>query len=290
MFSPTTKAICFRLLAVGMFTPIFAAGKLADGAFPALAIMTMRYFGGFLTVCGYIFISRTSPVSLVAAKPSRHLIRACLGTGGGVFAIHAGSVMPVANAAAIGLTQGIMIIALAGLVLKEPITRLHWLAGAIAMSGAGLVVTQSIDFTTIGLGSWEGSAAAFTGALFIAFEALMIKFVSSRERGVSTLLYVNGFGSMIVLALALVWLDWGVFANPVLWVFLIIGPVAISAQFFNIQANLRANAATLAPITYSWVLFAALMGLFLFDEIPTVITIIGSLLIVAGGIVVSKVR
>jgi len=277
-------------LAVAMFTPIFAAGKLADGAFPALAIMAMRYFGGFLTVCGYVLVSRTPVVDLISLKPSRHLIRACLGTGGGVCAIHAGTVMPVANAAAIGLTQGIMIIALAGLILKESITRLHWLAGMIALSGAGLVVSQSIDTSTLGVGGWEGSAAAFAGALFIAFEALMIKFISSREHAVSTLLYVNGLGSLIVLGLILIFLDREVFANPMVWGFLVLGPIAISAQFFNIQANLRANASTLAPITYSWVLFAMLMGLFLFDEIPTLIMIFGSLLIVAGGIVVSKVR
>ncbi len=290
MFSQTTQGISLKLLAIALFTPIFAAGKFADGAFPALAIVSMRYVGGFLTMLAYILVSRTQMVALKSPKPSRHLIRACFGIGGGVFMIHATTIMPVANTTAIGLTSGIMIIALAGLLLKETITGTHWLAGFIAVLGAGLVISQSIDLSETGFSSWEGIAAAFTGALFMTFEALIIKFLSSREDALRMLLYVNGFGSLVALALVVLLLGWQMLINPVLLVFLGLGPIAIISQFFNIKANMLVNVSTLAPITYSWIVFAMLLGVFMFDEVPTVITLIGSLLIVTAGVVVSKVR
>ncbi|VAV86677.1 hypothetical protein MNBD_ALPHA08-507, partial [hydrothermal vent metagenome] len=57
MFSHTTKGILFKLLGVGLFAPIFIAGKLVDGAYPALAIVVMRYVGGFLTLWAFILLS-----------------------------------------------------------------------------------------------------------------------------------------------------------------------------------------------------------------------------------------
>lgn len=286
----TTKGILFKLLGVGLFAPLYVAGKLTDGAFPALAIVVMRYIGGFLTVWVYIFASRTPMAALTSPKPSRHFARACLGVGGGAFIIHATTLMPVANATAIGLTEGIMIIGLAGLLLKETITIRHWLAGMIAMLGAGLVVSQSVDLSTGGLGSWEGILAAFAGALFMTLEALLIKYLSSREDPLRMLLYVNGFGSVVAVALVVAMHDWRVLLDPALLVFLSLGPLVIVAQFFNIRAFSLVNASTLAPIFYSWIVFAALLGLFLFDEVPTMITIVGSALIVVGGVVVARVR
>jgi len=288
--SQTSKGILLKLLAVALFTPIFAAGKIADGAFPAIAIMSMRYVGGFLTMLVFVFASKTPPAALKSPKPSRHFFRACFGVGGGVFIIHATSVMPAANATAIGLLQGVLVIVLAGFLLKERITGLHLLAGFTGLLGAGLVVSQSIKITESGFGSWEGIFAALLGAFFMAFESLIIKFLSSKEDAVRMLLYVNGFGALIASVLLAIFSGLVVFEDANLWKFLIVGPLAIVSQFFNIRANMRVNASILAPVSYSWILFAALLGFFMFDEVPSMVTFVGSGLIVAGGVIVSRAR
>ncbi|WP_346897489.1 hypothetical protein [uncultured Roseibium sp.] len=72
-------------------------------------------------------------------------------------------------------------------------------------------------------------------------------------------------------------LDWS-FALP----FFALGPVAILGQTFNIEAYRRADAATLAPVGYAWVLTAAAFG-----EVPTLKAAFGALLIVAGGLVLT---
>ena len=291
MNSQTNKAIFLKVLGVGIFAPFYVMGKLTDGAFPALVIVMMRYIGGFLTVWVWVFVSRTPFEALKSPKPSRHFIRACFGIGGGMFVIHATTLMPVANATAISLTEGIMIIVLAGLLLKETITARHWLAGLIAVIGAGFVVSQSLVVTgDDGFGSWEGIIAAFLGALFMALEALLIKYLSSREDPLRMLLYVNGFGSLISITCVMVWFNVVVYTNPVMLGFLCLGPLAILAQYFNIRAFMLVGAATLAPIFYSWIIFSALLGFFIFGEVPTMITLIGSGLIVAAGVVVSRVR
>ncbi len=69
-----------------------------------------------------------------------HLMRAFCGVGGLACSIYAASVLPLADATAIGLTKGIIAIVLAGLVLKEVITGRHWVAGVLCAAGAYLVV------------------------------------------------------------------------------------------------------------------------------------------------------
>lgn len=286
----TTKAIFLKLLGIGLFAPFYITGKLTDGAFPALAIVMMRYIGGFLTIGTYVLVRRIPKVDLKSSKPIWHFVRAVLGICAGMFVIHAATLMPVANATAIGLTQGLLVIALAGLLLKETITGRHWLAGVIAMAGAGLVVSQSVEISAAGFGSLEGIAAAFAGALFMAMEFLLIKYLSSREDPVRMLLYVNGFASVISITFVMVWYGYDVLTNAMLLMFLVLGPLAIVAQYFNIKAFTLASASTLAPIMYSWIIFAGLLGFFLFDEVPTMVTFVGSALIVAGGVIVSRVK
>ena len=289
MHASTARGILLSLVGTALFTPIFAAGKIADGAYPAVALMTMRYLGGFLTVSAVVAATRTPLSSLRSPKPWQHVLRAVLGAGGGVSAIHAATVIPIAYATAIGLTQGLLIIALAGLLLKERILPTHWAAGLVAAVGAYLVVMQSLRETGGAAASIEGVLFAAAGALFIALEVLMIKVLARRESALGVLLHVNGFGTLVVGALSLLLVDWPAIDLSGLLPFLLLGPIAIVAQFFNILAFRHADAATLGPVNYAWILFATLMGIVFFNEIPAPTAIAGAALIVIGGLIVARI-
>ncbi len=288
MKSATTRGVLAALAGTALFTPIFAAGKIADGAYPALALMAMRYTGGLLTVLLILLMTKTTLSSLKSSKPHQHLVRAVLGTGGGVFTIHAASVIPIAYATAIGLIEGLLIIALAGMILKEHITGRHWFAGFVAAGGAYLVVHQSLNGSLDTMTSLEGVVSALLGAVFIALEALLIKTLARRESALGVLLHVNAFGTLITVGLCLILLDWIAWMAPAYFLFILLGPMAIAAQFFNIRAYRLADAATLAPINYSWLIFATLLGIAFFNEIPTLAATMGAGLILLGGIIAAR--
>lgn len=290
MKSATTRGVLAALAGTALFTPIFAAGKMADGAYPALALMAMRYAGGFLTVVVILLFNKTPLSSLRSNKPHQHLVRAMLGTGGGVFTIHAASVIPIAYATAIGLIEGLLIIALAGLILKEHITRRHWIAGLVAAGGAYLVVHQSLSGSLDISTSLEGLLSALLGAVFIALEALLIKTLARRESALGVLLHVNAFGMIITTGLCLILLDWINWLTPAYFLFILMGPIAIAGQFFNIKAYRLADAATLAPVHYSWLVFASLLGLAFFNEVPTLVAALGASFILIGGVLAARTQ
>jgi drug/metabolite transporter (DMT)-like permease len=84
-------------------------------------------------------------------------------------------------------------------------------------------------------------------------------------------------------------LAWPGLANwheiPVQWLFafLMLGPVAIGAQYCNINAFRRATASVVGPIRYSWVVYGAAFGVLFFDEPISLTTGVGIASVLVGG-------
>ncbi|MBO6894971.1 MAG: DMT family transporter [Roseibium sp.] len=286
---PENTLLAFALALAGMtaFTPIFAAGKIADGLLPVAVLVWLRFLGGAVTITGVAVVNRVSIHRRLSKLWKLHLMRAFCGVGGLASSIYAASLLPLADATAIGLTKGIIAIALAGLILKEVITGRHWLAGILCAFGAYLVVRAANS----GPGNEElaiaGVVAALLAAVFMAAESLIMRYIAQREDTVTILAYVNIFASILLTGPVL----WMIFSSDISWTSLLafawMGPLAIIGQSLNISAYRRAGAATLAPIYYGSVILSAIFGFVFWGEIPTPVAVIGAALIIAGGAVLT---
>ncbi|MES0882165.1 DMT family transporter [Roseibium sp. SCP14] len=281
----TIAAIGLAIAGVAAFTPIFAVGKISDGVLPVVVLVWLRFLGGAITI-GTIAVVKKVPLhNRLSDLWKLHLMRAVCAVSGLGCSIYASSVLPLADATAISLTKGVVAIALAGLILKEVISRRHWIAGAICIIGALMVVrsTETVgEFSELAL---SGVISALMAAVFMACESLIIRYIAQREDTVTILAYVNVFAAILL-------------AGPVLWLivtyeiswhalftFAWIGPLAIFGQAMNISAYRRAGAATLAPVYYSSVVMSAVVGYIFWTEIPTFLAALGALLIIVGGLV-----
>jgi|GEM_PF-365834 len=283
----TVLALCLALVGMAAFTPIFAAGKIADGAMPVAVLVWLRFLGGAVTVVSVGVVKRVPLHSRVSPLWKLHLLRSFFGVGGLGCSIYAASALPLADATAIGLTKGIMAIVLAGLILKEVIRGRHWIAGGLCALGALLVVRAADTGGDYSEFVASGIAAALLGALFMACEALIMRYIAPREDTVTILAYVNVFAATLLTGPAL----WLIADRGISWEALIafswMGPLAIIGQSFNISAYRRAGAATLAPVYYGSVVLSAIFGFVFWGEVPTPAAALGALLIVAGGAVLT---
>lgn len=281
-------AVLWALGGTALFTLVFASGKLAGGDLPALQILFIRYASGFTTLLALSLLSRQSLAAQISRRPQWHLLRAVCGAGGGVCAIHAATVMPVADATAIGLTDGVLTMLLAVVFLRERAGLWHWGAALLCLAGAVIVIKGASPNGILPLVNAVGAGAVFAllGALLIAVESILIKTLSMRESAQAVLLHVNFFG-LLLLALPAVLL-WTPLATWQLVFCLGLGPLAITAQYCWIRAFRGADAVLVSPIGYAWIVFAALLGLLLFDETPGLATLIGSLLICVGGVLLTR--
>ena len=283
--NPKLEAALWALIGCFVFSLVYASGKLSGGLVPAIQIMWLRYCSGFLTVSGIAVVRRESLRQLLETrKRHMHVLRACCGVGGGTFSIYGATHMPLADASALGLLQGVFTTILAVLLLGERVRLYQIVAGLLCLGGAFVIVrgehAGGIRFS--GLAPY----AVMLGALLIAFEVILIKLLSRGESLLSMVLHVNGIAALLF-ALPVLWL-WQDAPWPVLGALCLLGPMAIVGQMCNVRAYRIADASFLAPFGYSIVAFSALIGWVAFNDLPSLATWAGTALIVTGGLVLLR--
>ncbi len=287
--SNNVKGVAFSLCGTALFTPIFAAAKFADGAVPVLVVVFMRYFSAFILVLGFSLLRGGEGLSgLMSPKPSQHVMRAFFSVGGGFCTLYAATLIPLNEATAIGLTEGVIVVGLAALLLGERVSRSHWLAGMLCLAGAYLVLFSRIQ-DGLNFSQLSGVGYAFVGAIFLALELLVLKTLARRESAIGLILHVTGLCSLLLAGPAIYMTISQDISLMAIAPFMVLGPIAILAQYCNVRAYRLAEISLLAPINYSWILFSTLLGFIVFAEIPTPWALFGGGLVVAGGIWLTRI-
>ncbi len=286
------QGILLALMGTALFTVMFALPKFAGPAtsgndIPGLQIAFIRYFGGLITVLPLAIATRRKGTSLISPQPQWHLFRATLGIASVICGVYAATHMPLANATAIGLTNGVFAIILAFLFFGERIAGLAWVASLLCLGGALLVARPSADL----IAAFQSNPAAFIaliGAMTMAGEMAVLTHVSRREPTARVLLYVNALASC-ALAIPAVLL-WEPLDTSTLLFICCMGPVAILGQICNIWSIRRAMISLITPFKYSSMIFATTIDVVFFEHLPDGITVTGCLLVAFGGLWLAKLQ
>jgi drug/metabolite transporter (DMT)-like permease len=120
---------------------------------------------------------------------------------------------------------------------------------------------------------------------------LLSRVLASTESTMALLFYTALVGA-IFFGLSVPWFWGGERVTPMqLLLFLGTGVLGGVGHFLFTAAHRHAPASSLAPLQYVQLLFAGLLGWFVFDHVPEGLTIVGMLVVaVAGGMVALKSR
>ena len=102
------------------------------------------------------------------------------------------------------------------------------------------------------------------------------------------ILYVNTFGILLMAGPAA--LQWVPLSLESAISFVLLGPIAVTAQYCIVQGYRLASLSIVGPVDYTWLIFAGLIGFLFFDEQPTLGVVIGSVIITAGGILLAAIK
>ncbi len=183
--------------------------------------------------------------------------------------------MPIAEATAIGFVAPLFITALSVPLLKEKVDIHRWSAVTVGLVGVIIIVQPGGDF-------WHfASIMPLLAALFFALFQIMTRLLSATENTYTTLFY-TGLGG----------LGWSSLMLPFVWVipskihflvFFATGLMGALAHLCMISAFDRAEASFLAPYNYTKLLWVAVLGYWVFGDIPSLDMWIGALVIVLAG-------
>lgn len=283
-----SKAIAWVTIGTALFSLMFASGKFADGSAGSLQILFLRYIGGLATLLFAVAARRERLSAYRSPKPLSHFIRAVFGASGGGALIYASANMPIVDATAIGLLYVVFVVPLGVVVLKEWLNRQHLGAIAICCAGAVLIMASRGAFTDFHPAYIFPAGIAVFGAALLALEGLMIKMLSTSDRAMTVLLYVNTFGILLMAGPAvMLWVPLS-FESAIS--FVLLGPIAVTAQYCIVQGYRLASLSIVGPVDYTWLIFAGLIGFLWFGEIPTLGVAAGSAIIAIGGITLAIVK
>ncbi|MEM7319629.1 MAG: DMT family transporter, partial [Pseudomonadota bacterium] len=278
-------AILLKLCAVALFTMMAAVVKALSGEIPAGQMVFFRSFFAIPVILVWLISTGELRYGLIPRKPMGHFWRGVLGTTAMGLTFTGLGFLPLPEVTAIGYATPIFTLILAAFMLGEPIRLIRISAVVVGLFGVLLMLWPRLG------GGLAAEEKAVIGALCIlaatiarAFVQIHIRQLVQVDHPAAIVFYFSATASL--LSLLTVFLGWVVPTPGQAALLVLAGLVGGVAQILITSAYRFGQASMLAPYDYSSMLYAIVIGYFWFNELPTVIMLIGALLVIAGNVVV----
>jgi drug/metabolite transporter (DMT)-like permease len=248
-----------------------------------IPVPELMFFRNLFSLPMVLLIASRGTITLRTRRFGGHVVRASTGLVAMSLSFLAVSVLPLAEQQVLGYTQPLFITILAIPFLGEQPDRRRWLAVLVGFLG---VVTVALGQGGMGGGSAPGWAyvAAVTQGLVSALTTLQIRQLSATESSSTiTLWQAILMTGIMACALPFVWVTptWGQFGLLVL-----LGTLGGLAQVLQTEAFASAQVSALGPYTYCGLVWATIIGWTVFGDAPSLVMILGALLIVGAGLAI----
>mgnify|MGYP000279672145 CR=1 FL=1 len=191
-------------------------------------------------------------------------------------AFYAFAHLPLAQVYALLFVTPLLITLLSIPILQEKVGLPRMLAVLVGFAGVLVVLRPG------GVEYGMGHAAALFAALGSAFQSVILRKIGNEERRVVMMVYPL-VATFVVMGLAMpfVYVPFDASALGGLGVVAIFG---FCATLMMVSAFTKGEAAIVAPMQYSQIIWATLFGVLLFDEQIDLMTLVGAGIIIGSGI------
>lgn len=277
--SGTLRAVGLTLLACAFFAVANALARAAqiEGPVPPQQVTAFRYAFGFLTLLPLILRARV-PVFRTAV-PWLHALRVAFGVGGVLCMFAALARLPLADVTAIAWANPLVAMALAAVVLGERVSRARWLWAGLGFAGVLAMVRPS------GAAFEPAALLALGAALCVGAEITAIRALATRDPALTALAIANAGGALAGGLLAAPVFVWPAPQQAAMMAG--IGVSMVVGQLLFMEAIRLRETVFIAPFSYATLVFAFLIGMAAFGEIPDPWVWLGAAAIAASGVAVT---
>ncbi len=276
--SPNLRGALWMLLSAVTFTAMTTLIKFLGKDYPAPLQAFYRQAAGLVILLPWIL---KNPVRAFATtRPGIMIFRAGAGAIAMTLQFYAFQKMPLADANALSFTRALWLVPLAAFMLRETIGP-HRIAAAIIGFAGVLVMVHPGAAGGLGL----PQLCMLASSLLFAFTVVGMKALT-RDHPPSTLLYWSAaLGVVFTLPLGLMAWRWPTLGD--LGLLCLMGVIATVNQACYIKGMQAGDAAAMAPIDYTRLVFSAVVGFFLFSEVPGALTFVGAAIVIASTLYIT---
>src|SRR4051812_47345025 len=281
IFGPAARAAA----GIALLSIMDAIIKAMAGHYPVFEVAFMRFLGGALVVTCVLAVVRPG-------WPSRETLmanglRSVVGVVTATSFFYALGQLPLAETLVLSFLSPMFIALFSTLLLKERVDGRILLALVAGFAGTLIVVFGPAGGESVEHGrSWSGVAAALISAVAYAFSLVLLRQRAQRDP-LLHIVAIQNFGPALLSSpfAAAVWQPPAI--GHLGW-FVVMGALGVSGHLFMTTAYAKAEAPRLAPLEYTALIWASVLGYGVFGEIPTLATIIGGALIIGAAIMASR--
>jgi drug/metabolite transporter (DMT)-like permease len=263
------------------FTVMTMLIKMLGEDYPAALQTFYRQLAGMIVLLPMIL--RDPRGSFRTTRPGILIFRALAGTTGMILAFYAYQKLPLADANALSFTRTLWVVPLAAVVLKERIGARRIIATTIGFLGALLMLQPAAASGDAYLSA--PALAALASALLIAMTVTGMKFMTRDHTTMTLMAWSAALGLVLAVPPALFVWRW---PEPVdLLLLATMGVLGTITQACYIKGMAEGDATVMAPVDYSRLVFAIILGFLLFGEIPNSLTMLGAGIIIASTLYIT---
>lgn len=271
--------IAVALLSAASFALMAACTRLASQKLPQIEVVFFRNFLGLLLL---IPLAMRQKLTLRTEHLGLHVFRAGAGISAMYLYFYAITHLPLADAVLLNYTSPLFVSLFAVIWLKEELTSKRKWSGVL-----GLIGMACLFHPSSAIASLAGLAGLLSG-LLAGLALTSVKKLSDTEPGLRIVILFALLASLLS-ALPMLW-EFTVPSGQV-WLWLLaVGALGNLGQLCLARAYKLAPASQVSPLGYSGLVFAGLVGFFIWHETPDYWMVGGSLFIIAAGVLVARER
>jgi drug/metabolite transporter (DMT)-like permease len=282
------KAIGLKLISALLFAAMSALVRQLGDVAPVGQMVFFRSAFAILPVVVVYAIRGELATAVRTSRPLGQLGRGLLSVCGMFTNFSSLTRLPLADATAISFASPLITVALAAVVLKEHVRIYRWSAVLIGFAG---VIVMLIPHFDIGAYAGASGAVAAVGSIF----AITSAFCNAGTVIQTRRLTQTETTSSIVFYFSLVCAIAGALTLPFAWhspngrelaALIALGILGGLAHILLTESYRYAAASVVAPFDYSSMLWALLLGYWLFGELPDTLVYFGATIVAAAGLFV----
>ena len=281
------KGIVLRLCAVMCFVVMFSLIKATSENVPAGQAVFFRSVFALPVVLGWLYFRGELRQGLQVKSPRGHFWRSLFGTCAMGLNFAALAYLPLPEVTAIGYLAPLLTIIFAALFLKERLRLFRIVAISVGLCGVMVVIEPRLSIVSsdhVEQVVLIGVFIVLGAAVFSALAQIQIRRLVQKEHPAAIAFYFAVTSS--VLSLLSLFIGWASISSLQ---FLLLASSGIAGGLGQICLTLcyrYALASLVAPFEYASILFALLIGYFVFDERASLQVLIGVGIIILAGLVI----
>jgi drug/metabolite transporter (DMT)-like permease len=272
--------IACKVAATLLFALMFAAIRWLGPYFPIGEIVFFRSSLGIPVIVAAAYAAG-GPSLLATRRIDSHALRSIAGTIAMFSNFAAYTYLPLADATAIGFAAPLFVVILAALILSERVHIYRWSAVIVGFVGVLIIAGPEASLSR---GALYGAMFAVTGAALTAVAMIFLRHMSAHEHSITIAFYFMLTSAAVSLTTLLFGWNW-----PTPWeavILILTGLAGGIGQLFLSFSYRFGEASVLAPFDYAAMIWAVILGFFLFGELPAPQVWLGGVIVIASGLLI----